>query len=145
MVPVFTGTGAQVQENLERFKIELDSKFDVNADRYPTPKSRIHYAFARTAERAANIVLDGIREAKYKDWEDLVAELELALGDIDPEYTASRRLFSLRQTHRAFSDFYPEFKLAARRTPYEGSGLKQLLRYALSKELTERLANVDIC
>ncbi|KAF7511468.1 hypothetical protein GJ744_004657 [Endocarpon pusillum] len=67
-VPAFTGTGSHVQEDLERFKIGLDSKFDVNSDRYSTPKSRIHYAFARTVDRAASIVLDGIKEGKYMDW-----------------------------------------------------------------------------
>ena len=70
--------------------------------------------------------------------------MKLALGDVDPEFTASRRLFTLKQANHTFTDFYSEFKLTARRTPFHGSGLKQLLRHALSRELTDRLAVVDV-
>lgn len=142
--PAFDGTGPRVHEDLEQFKASLESRFDVNSDRYPTPKSRIHYAYARTSGRAAAIVLDGFKEGAFQDWTDLTDELERSWGDADPEYTAARRLFGLKQTHRTFTDFYPEFKLAARRTPYRGSGLKLLLRNALSRELTERLSTVDV-
>ncbi|KAF7502009.1 hypothetical protein GJ744_010502 [Endocarpon pusillum] len=66
-VPIFTGTDSYIQEDLERFKIGLDSKFKVNTDRYLTLESRIYYVFARITDRAASIILDSIRKEKYKD------------------------------------------------------------------------------
>ena len=95
-VPVFSGLGQNVQEDLKKFQIGLESKFRVNADRYSSPESRVYYAFARTTERASSIVLDGVRTSKFTDWQDLYAELELALGEADPEFTTSRRLLTLR-------------------------------------------------
>lgn len=143
-VPAFSGAGAHVSDDLERFKIGLEAKFRVNADRYTTPESRVYYAFARTTDRATSIVQDNVRIGHYRDWTALIEELELALGDADPVFSASRRLLGLRQTHRPFSDFYPEFQLAARRTPFAGQALKQVLRVALSRELSERLSAVDV-
>lgn len=143
-IPVFTDTGACVQEDLEWFKIGLDSKFEVNIDRYAILKSRIHDAFVRTTDCAASIVLDEISRERYDNWKDLVKELELTLRDINLEYITSCRLFNLRQIYRAFKDFYPEIKLVVRRISYKRAGLKQLLRYALLKKLTERLASVDV-
>lgn len=43
-----------------------------------------------------------------------------------------------------FADFYPEFKLVAQRTLFENPALKQVLRVALLREFTERLASVDV-
>ena len=112
-VIAFSGLGQNVQEDLEKFQIGLEAKFRVNADRYPSSESRVYYAFARTTERASSIVLDGVRTSKFADWQDLYAELELALGEVNPKFIASRRLLTLRQTHYTFIDFYFKFKLVA--------------------------------
>ncbi|ERF68927.1 hypothetical protein EPUS_09505 [Endocarpon pusillum Z07020] len=106
--------------------------------------SRVHYAFSRLTDRASDVALDNVNEGIYPDWVDLIEELKLNFGDADPEYSAICRLVKTRQTHRPFSEFYPEFKQTARRTPFRDHGLKGLLRLALSKELTEKLAMVDV-
>jgi len=143
-IPTFSGVGPHVSEDLERFRIGLDVKFRVSADRYATRESRVYYAFARTTDRATGFVQNGVCSGRYADWQELVAHLELALGDADPIHTATKRLLGLRQTNRTFADFYPEFQLTASRTRFTGLVLKDVLRCAISRELSEKLAAVDV-
>ena len=53
-----------------------------------------------------------------------MTKLEFILEDINLEYIIFRCLSNLYQTHRTFLDFYPKFKLTARKTPYHEIKLK---------------------
>jgi hypothetical protein len=143
-VPPFSGVGNKVVDELENFTVALRLKFRINADRFPTAESRINYVFARTTERAAAIIQAKVDASDYSDWKQVIEDLQAALGNPDPKFSASKRLLAMRQTHHSFAEFFPEFRLVAAKTPFEGDSLKQILRVAISRELTEKLTMTDV-
>ena len=107
---VFSAAGARVAEDLELFRTSLSLKFDAESDRYPLPKNRVTYAFSRLEGKAATMCMVGLQEGRYRDWTDVIQELEGAFGELDPAFARDRRLLSLRQNGRSFVEHANEFR-----------------------------------
>ena len=46
--------------------------------------------------------------------------------------------------YRSFFEFYLEFKLTIKKTPFRNHDFKRLLRFALFKELIKKLIIIDV-
>ena len=128
---------------IDLFERRLALKFRINNDRFTTPTSRVNYAFSRISGHAAEslmTVLDG-----FSDWQMLIAYLRQLYGHPDPDWYYHQRFISLKQANRPFLEFLADFRFLAQKAPgaSDPAFLKQQLRFAISRELTEKLNTVD--
>ena len=129
---IFNAEGSKVAEDLDRFRTSLTLKFEAEADRYTTARRRVSYVFERLEGRASALCIVGIQEHRYVDWDDMIRELEVAFGELDPDYAWDKRLLNLRQGNRTFAEHINEFRTVAQRAGFgEGRGLISILRNSL--------------
>lgn len=133
-------------QSLDLFETRLETKFEVNADRYPNELGKINYVFSRLTGSAAESIRPRISNRSFESWRDIVTQLRLIFGEQDPQWYYHQKFFSLRQNNRAFHDFLTEFEFLASKTTVAGNKgfLLYALRNALSRELTEKLQLVAI-
>ena len=75
----------------------------------------------------------------------MIRELEVAFGELDPEYARDRRLLNLRQGGRPFAEHVNDFRTIAQRAGFgEGRALKSVLRNSLSRELEAKISTEDV-
>jgi hypothetical protein len=142
-VQEYTGKGGSAA--LEAFRTALRMKFAVNSDRYTTPVARVSYLLTRLRGDAQELLQSQLHSpSSFADWEEALSTLGRTFDDPDPEFTATQNLLRLRQGNRPFAEFYQEFQRHSRRLPSEPVLQKQILRLALSRELTQQLSNQDI-
>ena len=133
-------------DTLARFETELQTRFFVNADRYPTAESRIAYAYGRLRGRAADLCLHGLRTTGYGDYEDVVSVCRSAFEHSDPMFLHATRALDMKQRSRPFADFFAEFRseLLLSGAFTDPVTAKQVLRHALLVELTQALSTTDL-
>ena len=139
-----SSANATAPAEIDLFERRLEMKFRINADRYATPASRVNYAFSRVSGHAAETLMSVLDE--LTDWSALVAHLRQLFGHPDPDHYYYQRFITLRQANRPFLDFLADFRFLAKKLPGDGMSptlLKQQLRLAVSRELTEKLNAVD--
>ncbi len=144
--PSMTSDPASNLSAIDVFETRLRTKFAINADRYPTPISRVHYVFARLPPAAATAIQPSVADETLADWTDLIAFLRDNFGVHDAEWHYHSKFLSLRQNNRTFTEFYAEFKLVGMKTTFwtNKPALRHQLRFALSRELTDRLQQTDL-
>lgn len=131
---------------LDLFETRLETKFEVNADRYTTELSRINYVFSRLAGSAAETIRPSISKHAFKNWTDIIEKLRLTFGDQEPEWHYHQRFLNLRQANKPFNEFLIEFEFLASKTLVgnQQAFLTHVLRNALSRELLEKLQLVSL-
>ena len=135
---------SRVVMDLHRFHTVVALKMDAEADRFPDPRSRGNYVCNRLQGRARDMCTVGLRLERYEDWQDMVSELEAAFGEVDPGHAWDKRLFSLRQGKRSFSEHVNEFRTIAQSSSFGGPALKSLLGFSLSRDLETKISAEDV-
>ena len=103
--PVFDhGEATEFYSWLRRIKLKLS----VNADRYPTPESRIGYVVSRLSGAAARHV-EPYLDREGSTVEDVYSTLDQRFGDPFRKQTARDKYRQLRQGHKEFAVFIAEF------------------------------------
>lgn len=146
-VPEFCPSSSQASNtrDLQAFESRTEIKFLINSDRFATEASRSNYVFSRLRGAAADTILPLYATSSFDNWKAIIEHRRKVFGDPDPDWHDAQRLLLIRQNNRPFHEFFAEFGILINRSPLlPPSFKKHLLRNSLSRELTARLANIDL-
>jgi len=135
---VYTGQAA----DLERFISQLNNKLEANADRYPTERERVIYAYSRLEGKAAQDLQGYFRPGSngILTVNSFVEHLERRYGDPFKSVTARAAWLDLRQRNMSFTDFLTQFEnLANIAGISDPQRMKEQLEHAMSREMKRHL------
>ena len=135
---VYTGQAA----DLERFISQLNNKLEANADRYPTERERVIYAYSRLEGKAAQDLQGYFRRGSngILTVNSFVEHLERRYGDPFKSVTARAAWLDLRQRNMSFTDFLTQFEnLANIAGISDPQRMKEQLEHAMSREMKRHL------
>ena len=129
------------RKDCSRFASQIHAKMITNADRFPTPQSRLTYLTSRLQGIAYAQLQPYSRNGVFhlQDYQEGLDVLERAFGDPNKVGTARRELLLWKQTNKEFGTFFAEFHRLALESEMHEDALPTLLENALSKELREQL------
>jgi hypothetical protein len=135
--PEFKGN----RKDFSRFASQIHAKMITNADRFPTPQSRLTYLASRLEDTAYAQLQPYSRNGVFhlKDYQEGLDVLERAFGDPNKVNNARKELMQLKQTNKEFGTFFAEFHRLALESEMHDDALPTLLENALSKELRDQL------
>jgi hypothetical protein len=131
------------RKDLRRFVSQIQEKLIVNADRFPTPQSRMAYLTNRLTGVPYAQALPYIRYGvcQLSDYPDILDILERAYGDPNRVNNARTELFRFKQTNKEFSTFFAEFQRLGLEAEMTEESLSALLEQAVSQEVKEMLVH----
>ena len=135
----FDGTRDKLRPFLVQIRLKLN---EPNA--FPTEQAKLAYIVSRLEGIAFDQVATAVKAngIDFADSEAMLSALTAAFDDPDRVGTATRKLQTLRQANRQFSDFFAEFQRYALQSGWDNKALHAQLRHAASYELRSALTNI---
>lgn len=138
--PMFGGN----RKELRPFVSKLRMKLDMNADRFPTERSKLVYGLSRLDNDAARTMDPFYRNGGFQTLEDFITLLERTYDDASREHTATTKLENLRQRNKEFTSFFSEFLGLVGELDWNESAKVAALRRAISDEIRAQLVGKDL-
>lgn len=140
-------------ENLEDyppFKLNLHTKFTIDAACFENEEERVYYAYSRLTGKASRSILPWLMAKRSQNtpvqWDEFIQVTDKAFGDPDLEEKALVRVNTMKQGRKSLEEFINEFDgelLNAGGMLWNDALKKTLLETGVNWQILEKLIGKD--